>query len=257
MKKIELSTIMMFAIANMAYATGDLPTVETTAIETSVVETNQTVEVTEQISNFNTTTFKVGTLGAGIDLSIPMTESLNVRLSLNGLSYSVDDTEDDIDYEGTAQLLTVGALLDYYPIEESTFRLSAGVYYNGNETEADAFPTGGEYEINDVTYQANEIGSLSGLVDFDTLSPYLGLGWGGRSVEPGWGFSFDIGAMYHGEPNVSTTVTRGPGIPNNAEGDALFAQLEADVEAERLTIEEDASDFQFYPVIMIGVTYTF
>ena len=257
MIKIELYTIMMFALANMAYAAGDLPTVETNAVEINTLETNQTVEVTEQISTLNTTTFKVGTLGAGIDLSIPMTETLNLRLSLNGLSYSVDDVEEDINYEGTAQLLTIGALLDYYPVEDSTFRLSGGVYYNGNKTEADAYPTGGDYEINDVTYQADEIGSLSGLVDFDTVSPYVGLGWGGRSVEPGWGFSLDIGAMYHGEPNVSAEVTRGAGIPNDAAGDAFYAQLEADVEAERLTIEEDASDFTIYPVIMIGVTYTF
>jgi len=254
MKRIELSAILMLAMANVVYAAGDIPEVE--AVVPNQVEVTQ-VEMSEQVSNYNSTVLKVGTLGLGIDLAIPMTESLNLRLSLNGFSYSADDVEEDINYEATAQLMTLGALLDYYPIDDSTFRLSAGVYYNGNETEADAIPTNGEYEINDVTYQANEIGSLNGVLDFDTLAPYVGLGWGGRSVEPGWGFSLDIGAMYHGEPQLSTEVTRGVGIPNDAAGDAFFAQLEADVEAERLTIEEEASDFTIYPVIMIGVTYTF
>ena len=250
MKKLRLSMAAVMAIGSFAYADGDKVDVE--------MELESATEMAPvAISVYNTTSFKVGTLGLGLDLSIPMTEELNIRLSINGFSYSKDGTEEDLDYDGTAQLLTVGALADYYPYEESTFRLTAGVYYNGNETEAEAIPTSGTYEINNVTYQADEIGALDGVVDFDGFAPYLGLGWGGRSVEPGWGFTFDIGAMYHGEPNVSMEATRGPGIPNDEAGDAYFAELESNVEAERQTIENDLAEFKFYPVIMIGATYTF
>lgn len=246
MKKLRLSIAAVMAIGSLAYAGGD------------IVEVEPVVEVLpEAVSTYYTAALKVGTLGVGADLSIPITDSLNVRFNVNGFSYSDNGTEEDIEYDGTVQLLTVGALLDYYPFETSTFRLSAGAYYNGNETEADAIPTAGEYEINNVTYQADEIGSLNGAADFDGFAPYLGFGWGGRSTDPGWGVTLDIGAIYHGEANVQAEVTRGAGIPNDAIGDALFAEIEDNLESDRQTIEEDISEFKFYPVIMVGATYTF
>lgn len=199
----------------------------------------------------------VGTNGAGIDLSVPMTESLNIRASLNGATYSQSETESDIAYDVTGDLLTVGAILDYYPVQSSQFHISAGAFYNGNQIEANAKSTE-EYEIGDETYTSEQIGSLDAALDFDGIAPYLGLGWGYNSNTSGWGFSLDVGAMYHGAPQVAMDVTRGSAIPpDGGANDTLFEEIQAEVEKERQTVEDDISDFKWYPVVRIGVTYKF
>ncbi len=199
----------------------------------------------------------VGTNGAGIDISVPMTESLNIRASLNGATYSQSETESDIAYDVSGDLLTVGAILDYYPVQSSQFHLSAGAFYNGNQIEGNGKPTSGTYEINDIEYDADEIGSLDAALDFNGIAPYVGLGWGYNSSTSGWGFSFDVGALYHGTPQVAMDVTRGSGIPSDPMGDALFEEIQADVEEQRKTTEDDLSDFKWYPVVRIGLTYKF
>lgn len=217
-------------------------------------------EVVEEVgSSLYTSGFKVGTLGLGLDLSIPVNESFNVRFNVSGLNYSKEDSEEDIDYDASIDLLTVGLLLDYYPMVESQFRLTAGAYYNGNGFDAEAIPTAGTYEINDVIYQADDIGSLTAETVLNKVAPYVGIGWGNKGSEAGWGFSIDVGAMYHGEAELEASVTRGVGIPTDGGGpnDILFDQIQDDVETERQSAEDDMSDFRWYPIIMVGVTYTF
>jgi len=201
----------------------------------------------------------VGTEGAGLDISMPVTDVLNIRVSMNGANYSVSETEEDIEYDVEADLVLLGALVDYYPVESNQFRLSGGLFYNGNGITATGKPTNGEYEIDGTTYDAGDIGVLDADLEFDNFAPYLGMGWGYKGKESGWGFSFDIGAMYHGEPVISMNVTRGEDIPsdNGGPNDEFFEQIQADVAAEEQSAQEDASDYQWFPVIRVGVTYTF
>ncbi len=213
----------------------------------------------EEISTQYTVGLNVGTVGIGLDISVPVTPSLNVRASLNGATYSGTEVESDIEYDYSGDLLTIGALLDYYPVEESQFYLSAGAFYNGNGIDGTGIPYEGTYEINGVEYQATDIGALDAEFDFNKIAPYIGLGWGHKSMEAGWGFSMDIGALYHGSPNAALDVTRGSGIPADDGGpnDILFEQIQADVEAEQKDLEDEISSYKWYPVVRIGLTYTF
>lgn len=80
------------------------------------------------------------------------------------------------------------------------------------------------------------------------VAPYVGIGWGNKGTKEGWGFSLDVGAMYHGEVGIDATLTETATSP---------ATLEASVETERKKAEDDISSYSFYPVIMIGVSYAF
>jgi len=254
MKKIVLSVATIAMMTTAANAGKNVAPVEAV-----IVEIPELVKVEE--SSLYTAGLKVGTLGLGAELSIPLSDSFSLRANVNGFSYSDDDVYEDagdeIAYDATIDLLTVGLLLDYYPMESSQFRVTAGVYYNGNGFDATMEPTNGTYDIDGVPYNAADIGSLSADASFDDVAPYIGIGWGNKGTEAGWGFSIDVGAMYQGDAELNADVTRGAGIPNNAAGDALFSDIEDSVEAERVTAEDDLSDFQWYPVIMVGVTYTF
>jgi hypothetical protein len=195
---------------------------------------------------------KAGTLGAGVDVTKGLSESLGLRLQVNALSYDEDLTESDVDYDAELELKSAGLLVDWHPFS-GVFRVSLGAYWNGNEATAVGRPTGGTYEINGVTYNAADIGSLNGQIDFDSVAPYLGIGWASApKAGRGMTFSFDLGVLYQGEPNVGLTVVCGPAVyaPD-------CATLQSDVAAERASLQEDVSDYKFHPVVSFGIGYRF
>jgi len=240
MKKIALSLVSAMLLSSNAFAGGHfVPVVEEPTVVETIIDPKYAVGL------------KVGTLGLGVDISRPITDKLNIRLNLNGASYSDTQCESDIEYDYDLTLASVGLLLDYYPMGNE-FRVSAGAYYNANEFELTGQPANGAYNINGTTYTATQIGSLTGMVDFDELAPYIGIGWGNSTKKAGWGFSVDAGIIYHGDPNVELTPTCGTAVSA-----ALCAEITTNVEAERLDLLNELSDYKIYPVVSFGVTYTF
>ena len=192
---------------------------------------------------------KAGTLGAGLDVSKGISETLALRLQANALSYDEDITESDVEYKAELDLRSAGVLLDWHPFS-GVFRVSGGAYWNGNEASATGRPTGGTYEINGTTYASAEIGSLNGQVDFPSVAPYLGLGFGSApKAGSGLSFSFDVGVLYQREPNVALSVACGT--------TARCAQLQSDVAAEAVSLQDELKDFKFYPVVSFGIGYRF
>jgi len=246
MKKLTLSLITLLSIN--AYAGGDIipPIVVPVVPVVPVIVPVDTVDYALGL--------KIGTLGVGLDLSVPINNQFNVRLNLNGASYSDNSTEDGIDYEYDLDLLTAGVLLDYYPMEGSEFRVTGGVYYNGTELEMCGKPdatTG--ITIGNINYNATQIGSLNAKVEFDEIAPYVGIGWGNSVKKGGWSFSADVGLMYQGEPEVTLTPIYGPAITNAS----LQAPIDAEVVREEAELQDTLNDYKIYPVISVGITYTF
>jgi len=246
MKKITLSLVSIFAMNSLAFAGGTIvPVVEPVVEVPTVVET--------VIDPKYAVGLKVGTLGLGLDLSHSLTDKLNIRLNINGASYSDSSTEEGIDYDYDVDLLTAGLLLDYYPMGNE-FRVSAGAYYNANEFALNAQANNGTYTIGGNTYDARGV-ALNGTIDFDEFAPYIGIGWGNSTKQAGWGFSVDVGVMYQGEPNVDLTSTCDP--TQVAGGTGTCATITADVNTEEADLINELSDYKIYPVVSFGVTYTF
>jgi len=203
-------------------------------------------------SNLNVA-FKAGTLGAGIDLSKPISNDFSLRLNVNGFTYNDNIDVDNINYDGDLKLLSAGVLIDYFPFE-STFRISGGAYYNGNTFDGYATPTALEdITIGDNTYTVNEVARLNTNVEFNKMAPYLGIGWGNDISEKDWGLTLDLGVMYHGEPKVDLSVKVDPSI----QGTLLEDEINTNVIKESQQFLEDVKDFKFYPVVMIGLNYKF
>ena len=195
---------------------------------------------------------KAGTLGAGLDVSKGISESLGLRLQANAFSYEDDFTESDVDYSADLKLESAGLLLDWHPLS-GAFRVSLGAYWNGNKASAVGRPTGGTYVINGQPYTSAEIGSLNGQIDFESVAPYFGIGFASApKAGRGMTFSFDLGVLYQGEPNVGLTAVCGPAVlPPQC------AQLQSDVAAEQASLQEDLSDYKFHPVVSFGIGYRF
>lgn len=196
---------------------------------------------------------KAGTLGFGVEYVQPINKYFGGRLGFNLLDWDYDLEKSDVSYNGDLELRTISLLADYHPWADS-FRLSAGLFYNGNKIAITAEPNGnGTYEINDVDYPASAIDSINGEIEFSKLSPYFGIGWGAYpSSNHHWSFNIDLGVMYHGEPDPSLNVRCSPAMPA-----AACNQLRANVAAEERDLKNDIDDFRWYPVISVGASYSF
>ncbi len=191
---------------------------------------------------------KISTLGGGVEIAGTITDSLNLRLGLQGFSYDFDDTYSDIDYNADVDFFSGLLLADWFPFNNN-FRLSAGVAVNNNELTVTGEPRNGTYNIGGVTYPSALVGALTGTIDFNTVAPYAGIGYGGAFSDTGnWSFSFDLGVLFQGSPNVSYSAA-GP-----LAGNAIF---QANLEQERKELEDDLDEYEYYPVLSLGVTYKF
>ncbi len=190
---------------------------------------------------------KVSTLGAGLEIERSFSDLIGGRIIANYFTYDYSGTEEDIEYDFDLTLQSIGLLLDWHPFKGS-FRISGGVIYNGNGLDAKA-RSSATYEIGDHTYTADEIGKLTGEIDFDDFAPYAGIGWDTSSgKKQGLGFVFEIGVVFQGTPDVDLSAS-GP-----IASDATFQR---DLAKEEDDLQDALNEFKFYPVLAIGISYRF
>lgn len=198
-------------------------------------------------------TGSVGTTGVGAHATFPISPSVNARLGLGYLGYNYKGSTRDMQYDLDLKANTYDALIDWYPEKGSSFRITGGVAYNGNQIAVHGKPdAAGSYSIQGNTYNAASVGSVTGKVDFNKVAPYLGIGWG-RNLkdEKGWSFSTDIGVLFQGSPKTSLTAN------GCSAGPAVCNQFASDVARENEALAREVRKFRVYPVLRIGVSYKF
>jgi hypothetical protein len=187
-----------------------------------------------------------GTLGISPEVGYRFGEHGGLRLNGGFLDYDRSEEIDEIDYDGTLQLNSIGVMADWYPLGGS-FRISAGARSSKNRIDLAAEPTG-NVDIGDDTFTPAEVGRLDGRVDFKNFTPTVTLGWGGK-FRNGFTFGFEAGVMMQGSPQLSLEASGG--TLSNDPG------FQAELEEERQQAEEDAEDFKLWPVIQLHFTYRF
>jgi hypothetical protein len=193
---------------------------------------------------------RAGTLGLGAEVSYPLSQRLGLRVNADSYKHSRTFNQDNIDYDGKATLKTASLLADWYPFANN-FRLSVGPVYNGNKLALTGTPAGGSFTINGITYSANQVGTLNGQVDFKKYAPYAGIGYG-RPIGTGLSLTFDLGAVFQGAPQATLSVSCGP-----AASAAQCAQIRGDVAAQQASLNDAIKNFRYYPVVTLGLAYTF
>ncbi|WP_229413611.1 hypothetical protein [Massilia violaceinigra] len=198
-------------------------------------------------------TAEVGTTGVGAHLIFPMEKTLNARFGASYFQYKYNDTASTVHYTMKAKLQNIDVLFDWHLIDNSPFRLTGGVVYNGNKVSMVARQdSNGNYNINGKTYAASQVGILNGGIEYNKGAPYLGVGWGNAlSTDKKWQFSADVGALWQGHPN-GRLVQSGCTATS-----AACTQLARDVAVERVKMEADVQAYKVYPVLRAGVSYRF
>ena len=199
---------------------------------------------------------RAGTAGYGPELSVGLSRQVVTRLAGGFLGYDTTYDETGVRYDGELELRNALLTLDWHP-GGGGFRVSVGGAWNDNQLVVTA-------PLRELVREerpeilpllpAGDLGRAHGTAAGDSFAPYAGLGWGTPSGDGGWGFSFDVGAMYHGEPEVDLRADLAPGLTLPPLGrqalDLLAAQEAAELEAE-------LADYRYLPVLALGLTYRF
>lgn len=191
-------------------------------------------------------TGKIGTLGLGAELNLGISENINARFGVNGYTYKYNANSSSVNYDFSLQLQTVSAIADWYPFSGG-FRTSGGLYYNNNKFSLAGKPTGGNFIINSTTYSSTtQVSSLKATMTFNTVAPYLGIGWGNPvAKDKGWGLVTDVGVVFQGSPKIDLVATCSSGC-------GTFAN---DLATEKAKMQSDLSGFKWWPVASIGISY--
>jgi hypothetical protein len=190
---------------------------------------------------------KAGSMGFGADIHRQLAPKLlNLRFGAGFFQISADFSNKDINYGATLKLGAVPIGVDVYPFK-NWFRLEGGLLINLNGVDGTAKPNQGQIQINGHTYSADQVGQLNATLRVNRAAPFLGLGFG-NPIKRGkhWGFTFDLGAMYHGHPKAVLSATK-----------TLSTQLQSDLQQQQQSIENDAKKYTFFPIIQFGISYHF
>ncbi len=205
---------------------------------------------------------RAGTVGAGAEISIAMTRTINFRLGLSDVNadfdetLEVDDAPDNV-YGIDATLdLNFGAqaLLFDWHVFNNTFHITAGFIKNdsaigleGDFTDNIIVLGGTTYDVSADFIDSSISGDVSAGEDFE---PYLGIGFGRKAGrESGFAITVDIGVMLM-DPSVSLT-------PPTAVDPLLQNQLNEDVAEAESAANDELSDLEAYPLLAIGLNYAF
>jgi hypothetical protein len=193
---------------------------------------------------------RAGTTGVGVDFGWSLVPTLSARLGYSGLSYKTSIEETDVSYDAKLKLSNLNGFLDWSPL--GPFRITAGLVGTGSKADVTGTPTGGTFTINGVTYNAADVGTLSGSVEPGrSAAPYLGIGYG-NVAGAGVNFYFDLGVMFHGAPAASLSATCGPAVPP-----AQCTQIRNDVAAEQQRLQDKLDKYKVFPVLSLGLTIGF
>jgi hypothetical protein len=188
----------------------------------------------------------LSTLGYGLGIAFPMTDSIAGRVGFNQFNKNIDKTSGQVNYTGDLKLSSFDVLADWHPFN-GVSHLTAGLMYNNNKFALTAVPSGGNITINGHTYPSSVVGTMTAAVDFNKVAPYLGFGWSGQAKNTGFSFKSDFGILFQGKPK--STV-----ICSNPTNDPTLA---ADCNVAQTTLSDDLKNYRYYPVISLGIGYAF
>lgn len=216
--------------------------------------------------------FKAGSTGHGLDLSLAIAKTVNIRASLTSLT--IDDFEETFELNENGNraefvanaglgLATTALLIDWY-VFDGTFHLTAGMIKNDTVLNFDGIFTNQQVTFDGEDYSvARDFldPSIRGSISFgDSFGPYVGIGWGRKaSNDPGLSFTVEMGVMLL-SPSINLTA---PQLRlNNSETTFLYTQanqddLNAVVNNAEPEINEELAIFELWPVLTIGLNYAF
>jgi hypothetical protein len=209
---------------------------------------------------------KISSLGAGLEVGVPLGGRFNIRGGVNLISLHHTFSQDGIPYNGSLSWRSGEANLDYFPIR--ALHLSPGlIFYDGNKVTANVTEAAGStFTLNGTSYESSATNPLTGTgsIGFNKVAPTFRIGFGNlipRS-ERHWSFLAETGIAYQGTPRALLNFSGFVCEPPNSSGPtcvdaATNASVQANTQGEQTKINNDLKFFKFYPLLSLGVGFSF
>lgn len=202
---------------------------------------------------------KAGSLGIGVQVGTALASRVNLRGGANFFDYNDSLTKDGVLYKGTLQLRSVEAKLDLFIIGGFRFTPGLLLYNNNNLSAAASVAAGQTLTLGGTTYASNPANPITGTaaLTLNKFAPTLGIGFGNllpRSARH-WSLSTDLGVVFQGSPQFALGLAGSACAANGTNCQPVNTpSIAANVEAQRVKIQNDASPFKYYPEasIMLG-----
>jgi len=191
----------------------------------------------------------VGTNGGVIEGSYKLTSQIVLRGQGAFIDFNDSFKSDDVKYSGRLHFNTGGGFFDWHPFS-NPWLLSAGAVGGERKVNLNARPSvTGVIKIDGVSYPVTEVVQVNGVADFGDPAPFVGLGWDNTFYTTHKiGFRAVAGVIFGGAPSVDLHATG-----SFATNPLVVAQLQS----EQSSLEHDIHDYQYYPVVQIGLNYRF
>ena len=200
----------------------------------------------------------VGTLGAEVHAVTNLSRYFDLALSYS--TYEYDDTVQDDDrntFEVTADIEVPRLGLQFFPFGGGLL-LEAGLAFGAPDIAVKArADENARFKIGNITYDADDIGTLTGTVDFENdQAPYFLIGLG-RHVGGGWAWNMSLGAVQYGKPSAKLRTDCTFDLLGNPLGAAACATVKGSLLLEEAKVNDDLEDFELWPVVRLGLSYSF
>ncbi len=206
---------------------------------------------------------EIGTLGYGANIAWSMNETTELQAGWAGgdVSDIKDDFDvDDVEYEIKDSDFSNPYLGVQMRPAANWFTVGAGIIVPDNDIDVEARGTGNFFEINDISYNTSEVGTLAGSVEHrNDLAPYLTIGFR-PNISDRWGVFGEVGAAYMGKTDATVrAVGNGNDDVNfTAENGTVNGTVSRDEVARRAERElEDKDWLEWFPIVKLGATYRF
>ncbi len=183
--------------------------------------------------------------GVGFEVIKGFGSRLNIRLGYSFLKipFTYPIAMEGLSVTATANLKFGGAnlFLDFYPVR-NVIHLTAGVMQNGMKHSVSVTPTS-EYPYGDIMVPASEVGTVEAVITPKLkFSPYVALGFGNTlSREHRVSFNFEMGALYHGAPQLDLIGTK------------MLSPMAS--ENNEQVIMTAIAQYQWYPMISMQLSF--
>lgn len=189
---------------------------------------------------------RIGTQGIGAEVIVPVTDNIFARVNGNYFTYKRSLTKGEIDLKAKLTLMSAPLMIDWHPIDDSGFRVSVGVAYNGNELKATGAPSK-NVTINGNIYTPGQIGTVNAKLKLgNKVAAIASIGYEGAFVDNGpFSFNCELGAMYTGKPKLTYSA-------NGLGGKTMLDDIRKDIDKSFDKVEKY---MKIYPIISLGFKY--
>ncbi|MGP5193490.1 hypothetical protein ACTXJO_07580 [Psychrobacter celer] len=207
---------------------------------------------------------EVGTLGYGANIAWGLNEKTELQAGWAGGDvadlFGGDFDANDVNYDVDADFSNPYLGVQLRPTG-NWFTMGAGIIVPDNDLDVTANPEGGVYKINDVSYIADDVGTLQGTMEHrNKLAPYATIGFR-PNITNNFGLFGEIGAAYMGSTDATVTASKtGPVRVDDGgnNGGTVVPGLSPDDVAKRAEQElEDKDYLEWMPIVKVGATYRF